>query len=94
MTADIEAILRALAAHGPLPYQALPADEQTWRGRYLLMAAAVSRSAAFAWANALAAEGDAADEMRALVAATGDERIAKELELADISVEDLLSYAD
>jgi hypothetical protein len=92
MAAQLEPILAVLASRGALAYQALPPAEQAWRGRYLMMVAAVSRSPVYAWANALAIEGEAADAVRQLVTATPDERIPTELVSAGINIEDLVLY--
>ena len=62
----LEPWLAALAARGPLPYQALAVDEQAWRGRYFLMVVTMGASPAFGWVNALAADGTDAQEVRLL----------------------------
>lgn len=51
---EIERILIRIGRGAPLAYRVLSAEEQAWRGRYLLMVVAVGASPTFAWANALA----------------------------------------
>jgi hypothetical protein len=88
----LDAALDALAERGPLAYQRLPPGERAWRGRYLLMVVSMGASGVFGWENALNDDPVAAAEVRELVAATSDRRIAEELVAAGFNVEDVLAY--
>ena len=81
-----------LVARGPLAFRALPAEEQAWRGRYLLMVAGMGASPAFAWANAMAAVSDDDQDVRTLVAATPDDRILDEIGGESVDLGQLLPY--
>jgi hypothetical protein len=88
----LDRVVAELAARGPLAFRALPADEQAWRGRYLLMVAGMGASPEFAWANAMAPVAADAEDVRTLVAATPDDRILDEIGAASVDLERLLPY--
>lgn len=88
----LDRVVAELAARGPLAFRALSAEEQAWRGRYLLMVAGIGASPAFAWANAMAPMSSDAEDVRTLVAATPDDRILDEIGRESLDLEQLLPY--
>ena len=88
----LDRVVAELAARGPLAFRALPADEQAWRGRYLLMVATMGASPAFAWANALAPVSGDTEDARTLVAATPDDWILDEIAGSFVDLDQLLPY--
>jgi hypothetical protein len=91
---EIDGLLERLAHEGPRSYAALPPAERAWRGRYLLMVAALGASPIFAWANALAPDVDgSAAETRLLVKAASDAAITEAFRAANLRVEAFLVNA-
>ena len=90
---DIERLLIRIGRGAPLAYRALSAEERAWRGRYLLMVAAVGASPTFAWANALApVVNDSTTDIRAIVRAVPDEVLIDQIHRTGVRIEDLLPY--
>jgi hypothetical protein len=88
---EIDLILERLAQLGPMAYRALDPTEQAWRGRYLLMVAAIGASPVFAWANALARDVDgSAAAMMQLVERTTDKMIAGAIANSRLSIDDFV----
>ncbi len=87
---EIDRILEHLALNGPVAFRALDPTERAWRGRYLLMVAAMGASPIFAWANALASDVDGSDQTTIeLVASASDDVIATAIARSDLQVDDL-----
>lgn len=76
---DDDLLRQYLPSERPPGFDALPADERAWRGRYVLMTWAFTGNLTFAWAAASVRDPIEVEEMKKVVADVPDSRIEEEL---------------
>ena len=83
-------MLALLPPELPMVFQALPREEQAWRGRTFLMSYLMMDNVVFSWAFALNNEPTHVAECKAIVAETRDEVIVKGLhDLGDLKQKEM-----